>query len=199
MPRRLVVASRNRDKIREIRNKLVDNNLEILSLADFDYVSEVREDQPDLLRNAIKKAAEIGEVVHEWTLADDTGLEVDALKGAPGVFSARYSGPGSTYESNCRKLLKELEGVAEEERTARFRTVVCLKTHSGLYCVEGIVEGRIGFEEKGSEGFGYDPVFVLPDGRTLAECTLEEKNRISHRGRALDRMRRLIRYLLSEE
>jgi XTP/dITP diphosphohydrolase len=193
---RIVVASRNKDKFREIQDKLRALPLAILSLADFPLVGEVIEDQPDLLGNAIKKAVEVSRQVGTWALADDTGLEVDALGGEPGVMSARYSGPGATYRSNCQKLLREMADVPDERRTARFRTVICLRTHDGLHCVEGKVEGAIGREPHGEGGFGYDPVFVLPDGRTLAELDLKEKNQISHRGRALDNMAELLGFLL---
>ncbi len=192
----LVIATRNRDKFREIQDKLRALPLATLSLADFPFVEEVIEDQPDLYGNAIKKATEVSRQTGLWALADDTGLEVDALDGAPGVYAARYSGPGATYESNCRKLLEEMREVPEGKRQARFRTVMSLRTHDGLYCVEGKVEGSIGRERRGDQGFGYDPVFVMPSGRTMAELDLEEKNRISHRGQAVDRIATLIRFLL---
>jgi XTP/dITP diphosphohydrolase len=169
--------------------------LKVLSLADFAFVSEVIEDRPDLYGNAIKKATEVADQVKTWTLADDTGLEVDALNGAPGVFAARYSGPGATYESNCRQLLYELRDIPDGKRTAQFRTVMALRTHDGLYCVEGVVAGTIRREFRGTSGFGYDPVFALRNGKTLAELTLSEKNAVSHRGNALRRMVELLNWL----
>jgi XTP/dITP diphosphohydrolase len=193
---RLVLATANRDKFREIQEKLHPLPVVILSLADFPFMEKVVEDQPDLYGNAIKKATEVATQIEEWVLADDTGLEVDALNGAPGVFAARYSGPGATYESNCAKLLSEMESVPDDQRQARFRTVICLRTHEGLYCVEGVLEGMIGRERRGSSGFGYDPIFVLPNGRTLAELDLAEKNSLSHRGKALERMTSLLAFLL---
>jgi XTP/dITP diphosphohydrolase len=195
--RRLVLATRNPDKLREIQAKLVSTHLEILSLAEFSFVREVHEDRPDLLGNAIKKACQVAEDVHEWVLADDTGLEVDALNGAPGVLSARYSGSNATYESNCRKLLAELESVPDDKRQARFRTVICLRTLDSLHCVEGVLEGRIIREYRGSQGFGYDPIFELPSGKTLSEIALEEKNLISHRGQAIEKIRALLEFLIS--
>jgi XTP/dITP diphosphohydrolase len=132
------------------------------------------------------------------SLADDTGLEVDALNGAPGVLSARYSGPNATYASNCRKLLDEMVSIPDGQRKARFRTVICLRTTDGLNCVEGVLEGAIGFEPRGAGGFGYDPIFVLPDGRSLAELDLSEKNLLSHRAQALDKMMRLLPLLLKK-
>jgi XTP/dITP diphosphohydrolase len=194
--RRLVVASNNSDKFREIQEKLSPLPLALQSLADFLWVEKVVEDQPDLRGNAIKKAVTVAQTVGLWALADDTGLEVDALHGAPGVMSARYSGPGATYQSNCEKLLREMADVPNDRRQARFRCVLCLKTEDGLYCVEGKVEGVIGRSPHGTGGFGYDPIFVLSSGKTLAEISLDEKNVISHRGQALNKMTDLLTFLL---
>jgi len=188
----LVVATHNPDKLREIQNKLSGLPIQLLSLADFPSLREVEEDQPDLLGNAIKKAVGTARATGLPALADDTGLEVEALHGEPGVLSARYSGPGATYDSNCRKLLNEMRDVLAEVRQARFRTVICLRTDDGLYCVEGVLDGTIAFEKRGAQGFGYDPVFVLPDGRTLAELELSEKNQVSHRARALEKLAKLM-------
>lgn len=189
---RIVVATRNPDKLREIQNKLGSLPIRLLSLADFPSLREVEEDRPDLLGNAIKKAVETARATGLAALADDTGLEVEALHGAPGVISARYSGPGATHDSNCRKLLEEMQNVPAGLRQAHFRTVICLRTEDGLYCVEGVLDGTIGFQKCGDNGFGYDPIFVLPDGRTLAELELTEKNRVSHRARALDKLASLM-------
>jgi XTP/dITP diphosphohydrolase len=193
---RLVVASNNSDKFREIQEKLNPLPLALQNLADFLWVEKVVEDQPDLLGNAVKKASAVAQATGLWALADDTGLEVDALHGEPGVMSARYSGPGATYQSNCEKLLREMAAVPDGQRQARFRCVLCLKTEDGLYCVEGKVEGIIGRTTRGSSGFGYDPLFILPSGKTLAEVSLAEKNAISHRGQALDKMTDLLKFLL---
>ena len=189
---RIVVATHNPDKLREIQNKFGGLPIQLLSLADFPSLREVEENQPDLLGNAIKKAVEIARATGLPALADDTGLEVEALHGAPGVLSARYSGPGATYNSNCRKLLNEMRDVSAELRQARFRTVICLRTSDSLYCVEGVLDGTIAFEKRGAQGFGYDPIFVLPDGRTLAELELSEKNRVSHRAQALEKLAKLM-------
>ncbi len=194
----LVLATGNHDKVREIREKLQGLPLRLLSLADFLTLGSVDEDAPDLLGNAVKKAIFVAGETGSWALADDTGLEVEALDGAPGVISARYSGPGATYQSNCEKLLREMRDFPDGKRSARFRTVMCLRTGDGLYCTEGELLGAIGMETRGTEGFGYDPVFVLPDGRTLAELSLAEKNAISHRGRALEKMAKLIEFLLRD-
>ena len=195
MNRQLLVATRNSDKLREIRDKLRDLPFDVLGLADFPFMEEVEEDQPDLWGNAIKKARAAADATGMMTMADDTGLDVEALAGAPGVLSARYSGPDATYDSNCEKLLREMREIPADNRQAHFRTVMCLSTTDGLYCVEGKLSGAIGFEKRGHQGFGYDPVFLLPDGRTLAELTLDEKNALSHRGRALDKMAKLLRFL----
>lgn len=136
--------------------------------------------------NARLKALAYAQAAHMATLADDSGLEVDALDGAPGIYSARYGGPGATDADRYRKLLKALEPVPEAQRTARFVCVVALALPDGqLYTARGTVEGHIGYEPKGTFGFGYDPVFVLPDGRHLAELPSDEKHAISHRGAAL--------------
>jgi XTP/dITP diphosphohydrolase len=194
--RRLVVASNNSDKFREILEKLSPLPLALQNLADFLWVEKVVEDQPDLLGNAIKKATAVAQATGLWALADDTGLEVDALHGAPGVLSARYSGSGATYQSNCEKLLRDLHDIPDGQRQARFRCILCLKTEDGLYCVEGKIEGSIGHSPHGNSGFGYDPIFVLRSGQTLAELSLDEKNAISHRGQALNKMTDLLKFLL---
>lgn len=169
-----------------------------MSLADFPSLKETVEDQPELYGNAVKKALEVAHATNQWALADDTGLEVHALHGAPGVFSARYSGPGATYESNCRKLLFELRDISDENRTAQFRTVIALKTHDALYAVEGIIAGRIIREFRGTQGFGYDPIFETESGKTLAELTIAEKNKLSHRARALERVVELLQSMKYE-
>lgn len=192
----IVIATRNVDKFREIQEKLRGLPLNLLNLADFPSIAEVVEDQPDLYGNAIKKASEVAAQSKQWALADDTGLEVDALNGAPGVYSARYAGPDATYESNCKKLLHELRNISAEKRTARFRTVIALKTYDALYAVEGKIEGRIRVDLRGTLGFGYDPLFETISGKTLAELTILEKNNISHRASALDRMIELIKWIL---
>ena len=184
---RLVVASRNEHKIKEIQAILADQPWQVLTAHDFPGFPEVVEDGSTLEANAIKKAKEIAAFTGCLALADDTGLEVDALGGKPGVHSARFAGPKATYEENNRKLLRLLEGVPPEERTARFRCVIAIAEPDGnVHVVEGKCEGLIGFAAKGEGGFGYDPLFIV-DGleKTFAELSPEEKNRVSHRGRAL--------------
>ena len=181
---KLVLASRNKHKIEEMQVMLSKLGIEVLSALDFPELEEVDEDQPTLEGNALKKARYVREVTGIPALSDDTGLEVDALNGDPGVYSARYAGEGASYQDNVLKLLNELGDA--EDRTARFRTVVALVTGKDEFTFEGKVEGVILSEQKGEGGFGYDPVFQ-PEGYdlTFAELDAEEKNRISHRGRAI--------------
>ncbi len=183
----LVLATGNPDKQREILALLGDVPITIRTLDEFEPVPSIIEDGETCEANAIKKASRIAKHTGRLTLADDTGLEVDALGGRPGVYAARYAGEHATYEDNCRKLLKELDGVPTDKRTARFLTVVALADQSGsVETVEGVLQGAIATACSGIDGFGYDPVFLVPEqGKTLAQMTLEEKNQISHRGRAL--------------
>ena len=184
---KLVLASANPDKSAEIRSILAAAlpGLE-LSPRPAD-VPDVDETGTTLLENARLKAAAIAAATGEAAVADDTGLLVDALDGAPGVWSARYAGEGATYADNVRKLLAELAGVAPERRTARFETVALVAWPDGReVAVTGAVEGRIAPEARGERGFGYDPVFIPDegDGRTFAELLPVEKHAVSHRGRA---------------
>lgn len=193
---KLVLASRNRKKIRELETFLseISSDIAILSLDDIGFEDEIVEDGDSFAANARIKAsvpAGLGYI----GIADDSGLEVDALNGAPGVYSARYSGEGATDAKNNEKLLAALSDLPDELRTARFRTVICLCCPDGreLLC-EGVCEGRILREPRGENGFGYDPLFYYePFGRTFAELTSEEKNRISHRGTAMRRLAEKLR------
>jgi XTP/dITP diphosphohydrolase len=183
----LVVASRNPDKLVELCHALAGLDLEIRSAAEFPEVPEVAETGSTLEENALLKARAIHEATGALALADDTGLEVDALGGAPGVASARFAGPEQSYARNVEKLLTLMERVPDERRHARFRTVIALRFPEGREeVVEGVCEGTILRERRGGGGFGYDPLFFVPPlGKTFAELTLEEKNRVSHRGRAM--------------
>ena len=183
----LVLATRNRDKVREIAEILSIHRFQILSLLDFPQLPPVVEDGKSLDENALKKARTCFERTKKPCLADDTGLEVEALDGRPGLYSSRYAGPGATYADNLRKLLREMEGVPEEKRGATFRCVVVIVDSRGeVHRGEGSLKGRIGAESIGADGFGYDPVFYVSSiGKTLAELTLAEKNRISHRSMAV--------------
>ncbi|MCP9440722.1 MAG: XTP/dITP diphosphatase [Nitrospira sp.] len=190
----LVLATRNRDKAREVTALLSGLAFRIRTLDDFPQAPDVVEDGATCEANAIKKAVEIARATGCYAVADDTGLEVDALDGRPGAYAARYAGPGATYEDNCRKLLSELEGVSQERRTARFVTVAALASPAGeVKTTCGVLEGTIADRCRGERGFGYDPVFYVPElGKTLAELTPEEKNRISHRAKAFLKLRGLL-------
>ena len=183
-PKTIFLASANPHKIEELRQNLEALQIKITSTREIEVAEDVVEDQPDLEGNALKKARYWHRETGHPSLADDTGLEVDALGGAPGVYSARYAGENVSYQENVEKLLHEMEG--KEDRTARFRTVIAYVTDEGEFLFEGICEGKITTSPKGEKGFGYDPVFC-PEGysKTFAELDAEEKNRISHRGKAL--------------
>jgi len=181
-----VLATRNQHKGEELVVLLGDLGIRIRTLADFPDAPEVEEDGETCEANAIKKATVISQATGLPAVADDTGLEVDALGGRPGVYAARYAGEDATYEDNCRKLLHELSGVSRDKRTARFITVAAIAVPGETVRVtRGVLDGYITEAASGSRGFGYDPVFYVPEmGATLAEITPEQKNRISHRAKA---------------
>jgi XTP/dITP diphosphohydrolase len=183
----VVLATRNQHKVQEIRALLADLAITFLSLSDFPDLPDVVEDGSTCKENAVKKARETAIETSHWALADDTGLEVDALDGRPGVFAARYAGEHATYADNCEKLLKELKDIPVAQRGARFLTVMALSDPEGqTEVVQGELQGQITEQFYGSQGFGYDPVFYVPKAhKTLAEMTLAEKNELSHRGQAL--------------
>ena len=182
----IVLATHNRGKMKEMSSILAHLPVKLLTLDDFPQIGEIPETGETLKENAFIKA----ETVHQKTglpaLADDTGLEVDALDGAPGVHSSRYDGETATFEDNCRKMMQEMDGIPAEERTARFHTVIAFVSDSGNEWTEGMVEGRILEKKQGDGGFGYDPLFYYPPlKKTFAELNSEQKNNISHRGKAL--------------
>lgn len=182
----IVLASGNRDKITELRSTLAPLEITLLSSYDFPNLEEVVEDKPNLKGNALKKARYVCNQTGYPALSDDTGLEVDALDGRPGVHSARYAGESASYQDNIDKLLDELSEVQWENRKAQFRTVIALVSDKGEYAFEGVCRGEILTEQRGDGGFGYDPVF-RPDNyeQTFGELDPEIKNRISHRGKAI--------------
>jgi XTP/dITP diphosphohydrolase len=195
-PRRIIVATANPGKLAEIRSALDEPGWEFVTAADLGAAPlDVEETGETFEQNALLKARAYHEAFGLAALADDSGLEVDALGGAPGVYSSRYAGPDATDAENNARLLRELSGVPEERRTARFRCTMVLVDEDGRETVAtGTCEGRIGFEARGDGGFGYDPLF-WPDaalGRTMAELGMAEKNAISHRGAALRAMRALL-------
>jgi XTP/dITP diphosphohydrolase len=187
----LVLATRNPDKGRELAALLGGLGIRIRTVAEFPSVPEVEEDGETCEANAIKKAREVARSTGLPSVADDTGLEVDALGGRPGVFAARYAGEHASYEDNCRKLLRELEGVSTEARRARFLTVAAIAFPGGdVHVTHGTLEGAITEHPIGDRGFGYDPVFLVPEfGKSLAQLTIEEKNGISHRAKAFAQVR----------
>jgi XTP/dITP diphosphohydrolase len=195
MIRELVLATRNRHKGEELAALLGGLGITIRTLDEFPDAPEVVEDGDTCEANAIKKARVIAEFTGLPAVADDTGLEVDALGGRPGVYAARYAGEDATYEDNCRKLLLELTSVPRERRTARFLTVAAIALPSdGIRVAQGILEGEIAVEASGTLGFGYDPVFLIPElGKTLAELSADQKNAISHRAKAFTQAKALLR------
>ena len=184
---KFLVASNNKGKIREFNAILSELGIECVSMADMGIDIEVEETGTTFLENAKIKAEEIYKIAKMPTVSDDSGLEVDYLNGEPGVYSARYSGEHGNDKENNLKLLKNLEGVPEEKRNGRFKSVVYLVLDENTHIwAEGTVEGIIMTEEKGENGFGYDPLFYSPElKKSFAEAAPEEKNGISHRGNAI--------------
>ena len=195
----LVVATQNKGKVREIRKALSGLGLKILALGDFSGLPKMEEDGRSFAENALKKARFYSRLLGRLTIADDSGLEVAALNGAPGIYSARYVEERASDRANIQKLLGEMEGVPAWKREAKFRCYVAVAAPGGKETiVEGTCSGRIGFREVGRRGFGYDPVFILPRcGKTMAQLSLEEKNRISHRGKALRKLKKVMREFLT--
>ena len=189
-----MLATRNPDKRAELTALLGDLGIKIRALADFPDAPEVVEDGDTCRANAVKKAVAIARHTGLPAVADDTGLEVEALGGRPGVHAARYAGERATYEDNWRKLIRELDGVPRQRRRARFITVAAVAMPSGkVEVAEGILEGVIAEAPAGTQGFGYDPIFVVPQlGKTLAQLAPGEKNRISHRARAFSKVREIL-------
>lgn len=186
--KRLVLATENQDKAKEIRAILgSDFPIKVLTLADFPEVRLPPEEGSTYAENAVAKALVVARATGEMALGDDTGLEVEALGGAPGLYSARFAGEGASYHNNRMKLMEALRGLPAERRGARFVCTVAIGWPDGsVKVVEGRCEGSITEKESGGRGFGYDPIFWVSEcGKTFAELSPEEKNRISHRGRAV--------------
>ncbi|MCZ6800342.1 MAG: XTP/dITP diphosphatase [Nitrospirae bacterium] len=197
----LVLATGNPNKRQELEMLLADLPVTVRSLTEFEPVPDMIEDGATCQANAQKKALIIAQHTGLLTLADDTGLEVEALDGRPGVYAARYAGEHATYEDNCQKLLEELQGVPLEKRKARFVTAIAVvdaELHVDI--VEGVLEGQITESPRGTEGFGYDPVFEVPElHKTLAELALDQKNQISHRARALKKAKEILKQKLGQQ
>jgi XTP/dITP diphosphohydrolase len=191
----LIVATRNQGKVREIRNALKGLGFWIRGLTDFKDLPEVEEDGSSFIENGLKKARFYCRFLGKLTIADDSGLEVDALGGEPGIYSARYAGPRTSDQENRKKLLKVLDGIPISKRDAAFKCAIAMVSPDGWELVtEGSCRGKIGFKEVGKRGFGYDPIFILPQyGKTMAQLSLGEKNKISHRGKALRKLRKVLK------
>ncbi len=190
----IVIATHNPDKKKEILIALRELGVNILFLDNFPEIGEIEETGSTLLENSLIKARTVSAITGKPAIADDTGLEVDALNGAPGIYSARYAGINVSYEDNVRKLLSEMSSIDMDSRTARFRTVVSFHSTNKELWTEGVIEGSITMGAIGTGGFGYDPVFkVEQTGKTFAEMTTREKNKISHRGVALEKMCKLLK------
>ncbi len=186
---KLLISSNNPDKIKEIRSIFQLPEVELVTLDDIPNTHEIVEDGNTLYENALKKASMLYEFTGLPTISDDTGLEVDALNGRPGIYSARYAGENASYDDNVKKMINEMQSVPEKDRTARFRTVAVFYHPDLLIHKEGVIEGMILSERRGNGGFGYDPIFYVPGKRrTLAEMNHDEKNAISHRGQAFSRL-----------
>ena len=196
---KIVIGTHNLDKLREIKGSfnLDSLSIDIMSLESFPEIGEIPENGKTLRENALIKARTVNKLTGIAALSDDTGLEVDALNGRPGVYTARYAGENCSYNDNVMKLLAELERVPMPNRTASFKTVVAYVDGSFEIIVEGIAEGKITRSIIGHEGFGYDPVFFIPEAnKTFAEMSLEQKDKYSHRGKAIRKMKeQLLPYL----
>ncbi|MDO9548609.1 MAG: RdgB/HAM1 family non-canonical purine NTP pyrophosphatase [Candidatus Marinimicrobia bacterium] len=186
---KLLISSNNRDKIKEIRAIFQLPDVELVALNSFPNAPQVVEDGNTLYENALKKASMLYEFSGLPTISDDTGLEVDALNGRPGVYSARFAGENASYDDNVDKMIREMQAVPDKNRTARFRTVAVFYHPDLIIHEEAVIEGYILFERRGISGFGYDPIFYVPGKKkTLAEMSRDEKNAISHRGQAFSRL-----------
>jgi len=192
----LVLATRNRDKIKEIKEFFKDLNLEIFSIEDFKDIPEIKENGNSFVENSLKKARTVRDYTNRLSLSDDSGLVVFALNGRPGIHSSRYAGEKATYEDNINKLLKEMSDITD--RKAKFVCVVSIVTPEGEeHILTGEIEGEILKEKRGESGFGYDPVFFVREyNMTFAEMSMELKNKISHRAIALSKAREFLMSLI---
>lgn len=198
---KLVLATKNLNKAEEIKKILAALKVTLFTLKDYPSVIMPEEDAPDFAGNAAKKAAAVASQTNEISLADDSGLEVEALGGRPGVHSARYAGPKATDASNNLLLLQELAGLAPEKRKARFVTVIAICVPPDqIYYAKGTCSGLITEAPRGRGGFGYDPLFLYePAGLSFAEMTAEEKNKVSHRAKALEEARRILLKIIKQD
>ena len=186
---KLVLATHNKDKCAEMAAILGEYPIDLLTLEKFPEIGEIIEDGNSLQENALIKARTVFKQIHLPSWGDDTGLEVDALGGEPGIYSARYAGESCSYSDNIKKLIKNMQLIPENKRTAQFKTAIAYVSENMELVSEGVVEGLIATMPKGVGGFGYDPVFYVPDKRkTYSEMNMEEKNQVSHRAKAINNM-----------
>lgn len=198
---RIIFATGNEGKMKEIRMIMADLGMEILSMKEAGLSADAEENGTTFEENAVIKAKAIAALCNDIVLADDSGLEIDALNKEPGVYSARYMGEDTSYHVKNQNLIDRLEGVPEEERTARFVCAIAAVMPDGeIYVEKAAMEGRIGYEERGENGFGYDPIFMLPEfGQSTAELSAEDKNQLSHRGKALCMMKARLKEVLQDK
>ena len=190
---KIVLATHNHDKEIELQHSLRGLDVDICSLSEYPDIGDIEETGTTLLENSLLKAHTVHDRTGLPAIADDTGLEVDALDGAPGVYSARFAGLNATYDDNVNKLLSVMEDVSDDMRSARFRTVISFVDEIQELWTEGFIEGRITEDPRGNMGFGYDPVFYVPRlEKTFAELSTADKNKISHRGLALQKLRKIL-------
>ncbi len=199
--RKIVFATSNEGKMKEVRMIMADMGVEVLSLKDLGIKADVEETGKTFEENAIIKATAISVLTGELTLADDSGLEVDYMRGEPGVYSARFMGEGTSYHIKNNEIIKRLENAKGAERSARFVCAIAAVFPDGeVLTTKATIEGEISYKEEGENGFGYDPIMYLPEyGTTTAGLSLEEKNKISHRGKALRLMKEKLEQRLSEK
>lgn len=195
--KKIIFATGNEGKMREIRSIMADLGVPVISMKEAGISIEIDENGTTFEENAMIKARAVAAVAEPGSivLADDSGLEIDALNKEPGVYSARYMGEDTPYSEKNADLIRRLDGVSKEERTARFVCAISAVLSDGSeHTVRGTVEGQIGYGQRGDGGFGYDPIFYVPEfGRTMAEMPADEKNKVSHRGKALELMKEVLR------
>lgn len=195
---RIIFATGNENKLKEIRQIMSDMDVEILSMKQAGISADIVEDGTTFEENAVIKATAISKLTREIVLADDSGLEIDYINKEPGIYSARYLGEDTSYHIKNRNLIERLKDAKDEERSARFVCAIAAAFPDGeVLTTIGTIEGRIGYEEKGGNGFGYDPIFYVPEfGCTTAELSEEDKNKVSHRGNALRAMKEKLKLKL---